>query len=100
MKNLDLLVNYLVLMEMVLRLHNNELRNKLFDNYKAEALFILRQEEKNILKDADEYEAAHQLFNELLRRAAMMQMPKVHSTFIAPDVDQFISKMLNDKEEG
>ena len=71
MKNIDMLINYLVLMEMTLRLHNVELRTKYFTGYKVEALSILRQEEKNILRDDDEFEAAHQLFNELLRKAAM-----------------------------
>lgn len=71
MKNIDLFLNFLSFMDMVLRIHDEQLRNKLFNNYKAEAIAILRQEEKNILRDDDEFEAAHQLFNELLRKAAM-----------------------------
>jgi len=71
MKNIDLFLNFLSFMDMVLRIHDEQLRNKLFNNYKAEAIAILRQEEKNILKNNDEFEAAHQLFNELLRKAAM-----------------------------
>lgn len=71
MKNIDLFLNFLSFMDMVLRIHDEQLRNKLFNNYKMEAIAILRQEEKNILKNNDEFEAAHQLFNELLRKAAM-----------------------------